>query len=240
MRSWQPSVADTVLPSPSEETDARLPLSRNRRAIAALMTKSASIPQFGIDAEVDVTELAVLREGKRTFSISDAVVGATALSLRAHPELNASFDDEAIVRHGHVHVGLGIIGPDGLIVVVFRDADGLSLEELAAERGRLSDAAREGKLRGEEVMGATFVISNLGPIGVPRFQALLVPPAAAILAVGGTQDRLRLGDAGGVESFSSLTLCLTCDHRVVDGLDGARFLRTLAELLEQPEKLGAA
>jgi pyruvate dehydrogenase E2 component (dihydrolipoamide acetyltransferase) len=213
-----------------------MPLSRNRRAIASLMTTSASIPQFGIDAEVDVTELAALRAGESTFSISDAVARATALSLRAHPELNASFDEDAVVQHGHVNLGLGIIGPEGLMVVVFRDAGSLSLDELAAERIRLSEAAREGKLRGEEVLGATFVISNLGPAGVPRFQALLVPPAAAILAVGAVQDRLRLADAG-VERFSALTLCLTCDHRVVDGVDGARFLQTLKGLLEQPQQL---
>jgi pyruvate dehydrogenase E2 component (dihydrolipoamide acetyltransferase) len=213
-----------------------MPLSRNRRAIASLMTTSASIPQFGIDAEADVTELAALRGRESTFSISDAVARATALSLRAHPELNASFDEDAVVRHSHVHLGVGIIGPEGLMVVVFRDADSLSLDELAAERIRLSEAAREGKLRGEEVLGATFVISNLGPAGVPRFQALLVPPAAAILAVGAAQERLRLAEAG-VERFSSLTLCLTCDHRVVDGLDGARFLQTLKGLLEQPQQL---
>jgi len=200
------------------------------------MTASASIPQFGIDADADITGLVALREEERTFSLSDAVARAAALSLRGHPELNATFDDDAVVRHGHVHLGVGIIGPEGLMVVVFRDADSLSLEQLAAERTRLSEAARDGKLRGEEVLGATFVISNLGPAGVPRFQALLVPPAAAILAVGAVQDRLRLGDAG-VERFSSLTVCLTCDHRVVDGLDGARFLQTLTGLLERPEQL---
>jgi len=227
-----------VLPSQSEESDVRLPLSRNRRAIASLMTMSASIPQFGLDADVDITELTALREGEQAFSLGDAVVRATALALRAHPELNATFDDDAVVRLGHVHLGLGIIGPQGLMVVVFRDADTLSLEELAAERRRLDEAAREGTLRGEEVLGATFVISNLGPAGVRRFQALLVPPAAAILAVGAVQERLRFVEAG-VERFSSLTVCLTCDHRVVDGLDGARFLQTLTEMLEQPQQLVA-
>jgi pyruvate dehydrogenase E2 component (dihydrolipoamide acetyltransferase) len=232
-------VADAVLPSQSERKDIRLPLSRNRRAIASLMTTSASIPQFGLDVDVDVTHLAALREQEEaTFSVSDAVVRAAALSLRAHPVLNASIDEDSVVQHARVHVGLGIIGPDGLIVVVFRDADDLSLEAVAAERVRLGNAAREGRLRGEEVLGSTFVISNLGPAGVARFQALLVPPAAAILAVGALQDRLRLTEAG-VERYSSLTLCLTCDHRVVDGLDGARFLRTLADLLERPQGLAA-
>jgi pyruvate dehydrogenase E2 component (dihydrolipoamide acetyltransferase) len=213
-----------------------LPLSRNRRAIAAVMTASASIPQFGLDADVDLTELLALREENGTFSLADAVTRAAALALRAHPELNASFDDDAIVRHGSVNLGVGIIGPEGLIVVVVREADRLSIAELATERRRLADAAKQGKLRGEEVIGATFVISNLGPAGVARFQALLVPPAAAILAVGTVRERVRLTRTG-VEGFSALTFCLTCDHRAVDGLDGARFLETLTNLLEQPAVL---
>jgi pyruvate dehydrogenase E2 component (dihydrolipoamide acetyltransferase) len=225
-----------VRPSPPEQADVRVPLSRNRRAIASLMTASASIPQFGLDADVDITELIALRNRANGFSISDAVLRGTALALRAHPEFNASFDDDAVLRHAHVNLGLGIIGPEGLMVVVVRDADQLSLEELAGERGRLADAAERGDLRGEEVMGATFVVSNLGPAGVPRFQALLVPPAAGILAVGAVQERLRLGEAG-VERFATLTLCLTCDHRAVDGLDGARFLQTITGLIERPEQL---
>jgi len=219
-----------------EREDVRLPLSRNRRAIAAVMTASASIPQFGLDADVDLTELLALREENGTFSLADAVTRAAALALRAHPELNASFDDDAIVRHGSVNLGVGIIGPEGLIVVVVREADRLSIAELATERRRLADAAKQGKLRGEEVIGATFVISNLGPAGVARFQALLVPPAAAILAVGTVRERVRLTRTG-VEGFSALTFCLTCDHRAVDGLDGARFLETLTNLLEQPAVL---
>jgi len=200
------------------------------------MTASASIPQFGLDADVDLTELLALREENGTFSLADAVTRAAALALRAHPELNASFDDDAIVRHGSVNLGVGIIGPEGLIVVVVREADRLSIAELATERRRLADAAKQGKLRGEEVIGATFVISNLGPAGVARFQALLVPPAAAILAVGTVRERVRLTRTG-VEGFSALTFCLTCDHRAVDGLDGARFLETLTNLLEQPAVL---
>lgn len=211
-------------------------MSRNRRAIAALMAASASIPQFGLDADVDVTELLELRKENGDFSLGDAVTRAAALALRAHPELNASFDDDTIVRHGSVNLGLGIIGPEGLIVVVVREADRLSIAELATERRRLADAAEQGELRGEEVIGATFVISNLGPAGIARFQALLVPPSAAILAVGAVRERLRLTGAG-VEGFSALTFCLTCDHRVVDGLDGARFLETLTNLLEQPAVL---
>jgi pyruvate dehydrogenase E2 component (dihydrolipoyllysine-residue acetyltransferase) len=213
-----------------------VPLSRNRKAIVSLMTASAAIPQFGIDAEADLTELIALRGDGADFSVGDAVLRASALCLRAHPELNASFDAEAVVRHANVNLGLGIIGPEGLMVVVLRDADRLSISEIATERRRLISAADRGELRGDEVLGATFVISNLGPAGVVRFQALLVPPAAAILAVGKVQDRVRLTNTG-IDGFSALTVCLSCDHRVVDGFEAALFLETFTTLLGQPTRL---
>ncbi len=197
------------------------------------MTASASVPQFALDAHVDLTELAALRAAGPSFSFGDAVARAAALALALHPELNSSFDGDCIVRHGSVALGIGTIGPEGLLVVVVRGADRLTLEELAFERKRLAAAAREGTLRGEEVLGATFVVSNLGPAGVPRFQALVVPPAVGILAIGAVETRLRLV-SDRVESYPALTLCLSCDHRVVDGLEAARFLETLVGELERP------
>lgn len=220
---------------PELETDVRIPLSRTRRAIAAVMTASASVPQFAVDAYVDLSALASARLAGETISYGDAIMGATARALRVHPELNASFDEDAVIRHAQVNLGLGIMGPDGLLVVVLRDADRLPVSEIAAERQRLTAAAAAGTLRGEEVVGSTFVVSNLGPAGVPRFQALLVPPSAGILAVGAVEQRLRLVEQ--VEQYPALTLCLTCDHRVVDGADAARFLDTVVEQLERPESL---
>ena len=112
-----------------------MPLSRNRKAIVSLMTASAAIPQFGIDAEADLTELMALRDDGADFSVGDAVLRASALCLRAHPELNASFGAETVVRHANVNLGLGIIGPEGLMVVVIRDADRLSITEIAHQVG---------------------------------------------------------------------------------------------------------
>lgn len=218
---------------PEVETDRRVPLTRNRRAIASVMTISAGVPQFSVDAHVDLTELAAARAAGTSFSYGDAVVRAAVRALVAHPELNASFDGDGIIRHGHVHMGIGTLGPDGLLVVVVRNAERLTLEEVGTERRRLANAAEEGSLRGDEVLGATFVVSNLGPAGVPRFQALVVPPAAAILAIGAVETRLRLVDEQ-VRAYPALTLCLSCDHRVVDGMDAARFLQTLVRELEQP------
>jgi pyruvate dehydrogenase E2 component (dihydrolipoamide acetyltransferase) len=221
---------------PELETDRRVPLTRNRRAIASLMTASAAVPQFSVDANVDLTELAAGRAAGTSFSYGDAVARAATLALIAHPELNTSFDGDCIVRHGNVHMGMGTLGPDGLLVVVVRNAERLTLEQLASERRRLANAAEEGSLRGDEVLGATFVVSNLGPAGVPHFQALVVPPVAAILAIGAVDTRLRLVDEQ-VRAYPALTLCLSCDHRVVDGMDAARFLGTLVRELEQPVEI---
>lgn len=221
---------------PELETDLRVPLTRNRRAIATVMTASAAVPQFSVDAHVDVSELAAARAAGASFSYGDAVVRAATLALVAHPELNASFADDCIVRHGNVNMGIGTLGPDGLLVVVVRNAERLTLDELASERRRLAGAAEAGSLRGDEVLGATFVVSNLGPAGVQRFQALVVPPTAGILAIGAVDTRLRLSDEQ-VGAYPALTLCLSCDHRVVDGMDAARFLGTLVRELERPVRI---
>jgi pyruvate/2-oxoglutarate dehydrogenase complex dihydrolipoamide acyltransferase (E2) component len=220
---------------PELDTDVRVPLSRTRRAIVAVMTASASVPQFAVDARVDLSALASARLAGETISYGDAVMAATARALRAHAELNASFDEDAVIRHAQINLGLAIIGPDGLLVVVVRDADRLALNEIAAERQRLTAAAAAGTLRGEEVVGSTFVVSNLGPAGVPRFQALLVPPSVGILAVGAIEQRLRLVEQ--VEQYPALTLCLSCDHRAVDGMHAARFLATVVSQLEEPKSL---
>jgi pyruvate dehydrogenase E2 component (dihydrolipoamide acetyltransferase) len=233
-----------VTPMPPFESDSvlvdeRIGLSRNRRAIVKLMSESAAVPQFTVEASVDLTALTARRStSTEPFSIGDAVTRATALALLEHPSLNASFDGDAIVRHGTIDIGLGILGPEGLMVVVLRGTDRLALDALATERRRLQAAAAAGTLRGEDVIGSTFVVSNLGPAGVVRFQALVVPPAACTLAVGAVVQGVRLRSRQ-AEEYPSLNLCLSCDHRVLDGMEAARFLHTVTELLEQAERIAA-
>lgn len=208
----------------------RQPLTRMRRAIAKSMTASALVPQFTIERDA---RLAVLVEwcdsaassGVRV-SLSDAIVAATARTLRAHPTLNSSFAEDAILVHHEINIGFALDAPDGLIAPAIRRADGLSLIALGIERERLAEAARVGSLGTDDLLFTTFTVSNLGPLGIRRFRALVVPPQAAILALGAlTADR-------------ELSLSLSCDHRVVDGAPAARFLADLVSLLEEPSWLG--
>ena len=148
---------------------------------------------------------------------------ACARSLVDHQHVNASFDRDAIIRHPSINVAVAVSLDDGLIAPSIQDADRLTLTELAAERLRLTDAAQAGTLTPHETLSATFTISNLGPLGVRRFRALVVPPQAAILAVGMITP----------EALCSLSL--SCDHRVVDGAPAARFLMEVSARLEHPQ-----
>jgi pyruvate dehydrogenase E2 component (dihydrolipoamide acetyltransferase) len=137
------------------------------------------------------------------------------------PAINASFDDDAIIEHGDVNVGFAVALDEGLLTPVIRNADRLTLHSLDAERTRLVKAARAGTLSPAELRDATFTVSNLGPLGVERFRALVVPPQAAILAVGKMRDQ-------------TIALSLSCDHRVLDGALAARFLAAVVARLERP------
>jgi pyruvate dehydrogenase E2 component (dihydrolipoamide acetyltransferase) len=215
-------------------TQGRRPLTRMRRSIVKAMEASALVPQFTVERDVDVAPLAHRREryAGSGAGLSDVLVAASARALVAHPEVNASFDTDAIVEHDVRNIGLAIALPDGLIAPAIKDADALTLPEIAGERRRLAAAAAAGTLGPDDLFSTTFTISNLGPLGVRRFRALVVPPQAAILAVGAITER------------DELSLALSCDHRVLDGAPAARFLAAVAELLEAPgwadELLGRA
>jgi pyruvate dehydrogenase E2 component (dihydrolipoamide acetyltransferase) len=202
-------------------------LSRMRKAIVKAMTQSATIPQFGLEMDVDVAALTATREAVDAPgrpSVVDALIASSAQALTDHPEVNASFTEEGIVRHEEVNVAFALALDEGLISPAIRNADRLSIDGIAAERRRLTKAARAGALTPEEILSATFTISNLGPFGVRRFNALIVPPQAAILAVGGI--------VGGL-----LSLTLTVDHRPLDGAPAAAFLTQVRAQLEDPDWL---
>ena len=204
-------------------------LSRLRKAIAKSMTASALVPQFTVEYDVPFDRVAERRAGWKSaghdISVADVLTAACARALRAHPQVNASWAETSILHHAEVNVGLAVALPDGLVAPAVRSADTLDLVQLAGERKRLTAAAQEGRLTPDELLSATFTISNLGTFGVSRFRALVVPPQAAILAVGG------------VRPDGTVALALSCDHRVLDGAPGALFLRDVAAGLTEPDWL---
>jgi pyruvate dehydrogenase E2 component (dihydrolipoamide acetyltransferase) len=151
--------------------------------------------------------------------------------------VNASWGADAIVRRGSVDVGIAVALEDGLVTPVVRDADGKTVFEIAAEIRDLAGRARDKRLKPEEYQGASFTISNLGMFGVEAFYAVINPPEAAILAVGAVQKVPWVDEAGQLVAMERFRLGLSCDHRVIDGATGARFLQTLRTIIESPVRL---
>jgi pyruvate dehydrogenase E2 component (dihydrolipoyllysine-residue acetyltransferase) len=198
--------------------------SRLRRATAEIMSISAGIPQFSLERDVDVTGLLqalAAREAPRP-GIADAVIVALAGALTRHPGFMRSWNDGEILAHDRVNIGVAVALDDGLVVPVLADADRLGIAGVASARRQLQEQAMRGRLASSAQ--AVFTVSNLGPFGVDRFTALLNPPESGILAIG----RARVRD-----TRQEVTLTLSADHRVVDGLDGARLLADVAETLEE-------
>lgn len=215
-----------------------------RRAIARnLAASKPGAPHFYLETSVDMRRMVALREQleeleEAQVSLNDLVVKATAEALVRHPEVNAAWGADAIVRRGSVDVGVAVALEDGLVTPVVRGADRKSVFEIASEIRELAGRARERKLAPEEYQGASFTISNLGMFGIEAFYAVIDPPEAAILAVGAVQRVPWVDDATGqVVAMERMRLGLSCDHRVVDGATGARFLRTLKAILESPVRL---
>lgn len=220
----------------------QIPLSAMRRTIAKRLAESTGpIPHFYLTADYDVTNLLSLREqlneieGIKT-SVNDFIVRAAALALRHHPNVNASWGDEAITQHGEIHIGIAVATPEGLITPVVRNADQKSVSEIASEVRSLADKAKNRKLTPNEYQGATFTISNLGAWGIEQFTAIINPPNVAILAIGAASAQPVVVDHQ-VVVRDRMKITMSCDHRVVDGALGAEYLRTLRSYLEQPVRL---
>jgi pyruvate dehydrogenase E2 component (dihydrolipoamide acetyltransferase) len=213
------------------------PLNGTRRAVARHMTQSQQIPQFPLTREIDATWLLAEKDrlsGTARVSVNDMLVQALAETVLRHRGLAASFvegDPPQLERREGVDVGLAVATDRGLLVPVLRRAHERSLGELAAERVRLVDAARAGRLSLDEMSGATITISNLGGFGIDSFTAMLNPGESAILAVGRPLERVVPRDRS-LTVVTTISLSLTIDHRVMDGASGARALVELADLLE--------
>ncbi len=244
-----PAPAPTAAPAAEADPDVEVvALSRMQRVAAARLTASKQeAPHIYLTVAVDVTDLVAFRAtlndtltaaGGSKVSVNDLVVKAVATALRAHPDVNVSFAGESLRRHLRVHVGIAVAVDAGLLVPVVRDADRKSISEIAAETRDKSLRGREGTLRADEMSGGTFTVSNLGMFGIEQFTAVINPPEAAILAVGAATEEIRPRDGEPVVR-SIMRVTLSCDHRVVDGATGARFLQTLTALLESPLRIVA-
>jgi len=217
------------------------PLSTMRKTIAARLSQSLGpVPHFYLTIEVDMRRAMELRESANNLNpdlkltYNDIIVKAAAAALRAHPEVNASFVGDAIRTYSRVHIGVAVpVDGGGLITPVIWDCDQKSLQQISREAKDLIARARNRKLNPDEYTGATFSVSNLGMMGIEEFSAIINPPESAILAVGALVEKPVVTDHHvGIGHRCRLTL--SCDHRVVDGATGARFLQTLKSILENP------
>lgn len=239
-----PSAVPAVAFAPRQ--DRRVPLSRLRAAIGRRMVEAKqSTPHFYVTHEYDMQAMMTLRKQlnnmlpeKEKLSVNDFIVKASALALRAFPNLNASIDQEKneVVQYGAVNIGVAVAVENGLLTVVCRDADLKPLRQISQEVKAMAARAREGKVRPEDIEGSTFSVSNLGMFDVEDFIAIINPPEAAILAVGSVLEKPVVVN-GEVKVGLRMKATISVDHRVSDGAEAARFMQTLAQFLEEPLRL---
>jgi pyruvate dehydrogenase E2 component (dihydrolipoyllysine-residue acetyltransferase) len=216
------------------------PLTQIRKTIARRLSESIGpIPTFYLTAEIDLSRASELRDAmletgdEFKVSFNDIVLKAVATALAQHPEVNAHWLGDKIRYHNRVHLGMAVATDDGLIVPVIFDADQKRMSEISAEAKSLAKKARERKLKPEEYTGSTFSVSNLGMFGIDQFTAIINPPEVAILAIGTVEEKpVVVGEE--IEVQKRMRITMSCDHRVVDGAVGAKFLQTLRRMLENP------
>lgn len=213
-----------------------VPLSRMRQVIARRLTESKqTIPHFYVSAQVDLTALQQLRtalkDAGHAYSINDFILMAVALSLTEFPVVNSSTDGHSITWHGAVDLGMAVSVDNGLVVPVIRNADTLSLRELAAQARELAQRARAGNLLPDEMSGSSFSVSNMGMLQVDQFNAIINPGEAGILAIASAKQSPVVRD-GKIAIALMMTMTLSVDHRIVDGAVAATFINAIREKLE--------
>ena len=230
---------------PTDDVEV-IDVSRMRRAIAdnTILSKQMT-PHFYVTVSVDVAPLLKLRsqlnanlDGDAKISVNDLIVKAVALALRKFPNLNSHYYGDKIVRHHRINIGIAVALPNnGLLNVVAKDADKISLSAMAVANKAMFERAREGKVKPDDIKGATFTVSNLGPYQVDSFSAIISPPEAGILAVSSAKKVPIVLDDGTIGVGERMNLTLSVDHRVSDGAEGAQFMVELRALIENPMRL---
>ena len=218
-------------------------LTRLQRTVARRTAESrATVPDFELRCEVEMSEVVKLRDQLREVtdplpSYNDFIVKAAALALREFPRVNASYHDGAVETYSRINVGVAVAADNALVVPTIFDADRLSLGEISRTARELAARVREGSISPADVGGGTFTVSNLGMYGVDSFSAVINPPQAGILAAGSLKPRAVVDEHSNVVARPTIVLTLACDHRVLYGADGARFLARVRDLLERPQAL---
>lgn len=253
------SAAKSVAPSPAPagegQTWGKVPqedievieIDRMRRAIADGTIRSKSnVPHFYVTVEIDVSAMLELRkqlnaqladEGVK-ISVNDMIVKATALTLKKFPNLNSHYYGDKIIRHQRINVGIAVALPNnGLINVVSHDADKTSLSAMAVKHLEMYERARAGKMKPDDIKGATFTVSNLGPYDVDSFSAIIATPESGIIAVGSAKKIPAVLEDGSIGVANRMKVTISVDHRVSDGAEGALWMQHFRELLENPMRL---
>jgi pyruvate dehydrogenase E2 component (dihydrolipoamide acetyltransferase) len=217
-----------------------------KRIVAVTVESKQQIPHFYVTTEMDVEALLTLRkqlndslpENAAKISVNDMVVKAAALTLRQFPNLNSHYYGDKVARHKRINIGIAVaLANGGLMYVVARDADKMALGALAQNNKDMIARAREGKVKIEDITGATFSTSNLGPYAVEHFSAIINPPEAGILAVGAAMKVPVVKDDGSLGIGNRMKVTISVDHRVSDGAEGAQYLQAFKALVENPMRL---
>ncbi|MDE0471103.1 MAG: pyruvate dehydrogenase complex dihydrolipoamide acetyltransferase [Ekhidna sp.] len=225
-----------------EEHSQKIEISQMRKAIAKRLSESKfSAPHFYLTMEINMDKAMAARKSMNEvapvkISFNDMIVKAVAAALKKHPKINVSWGGDHLMQHDHIHIGVAVAVPDGLIVPVLKFADQKTLSHISAEVKAFAERAKERKLQPEEFTGNTFTISNLGMFGIEAFTAIVNPPDACIMAVGGIKETIIVKE-GEMKPGNIMKVTLSCDHRAVDGAVGAAFLVTFKEFMEDPIRI---
>ena len=239
-----PAPSYGAIPSGADVEIIDVPKMRARIASRMIEAKQ-QIPHFYVTIEIDVEALLNLRkqlnaglDDAHKITVNDLIIKATALTLREFPNLNTHFYGDKLARHKRINIGIAVALPQGgLINVVAKDADKVSLGTLAAQNKEMIARAREGKVKPDDISGSTFTVSNLGAYGVEHFLAIINPPEAGILAIGNAAKVPIVKDDGTLGVGNRMKITISVDHRVSDGAEGAQYLQRLKQLIESPMQL---
>jgi pyruvate dehydrogenase E2 component (dihydrolipoamide acetyltransferase) len=243
-RGSQTVTSPSTVYSPPSATDETVPLTKLRQIIARRMSEAKqTVPHFYVTHEYKLDALMALRKQanetlpeEEKLSVNDFIIKAVALALRQFPNLNASFAGDKIVHHAEINIGVAVAVENGLLTIVNKNSDQQSLRAISADIKHKVAAARQGKVRPEDIEGSTFSISNLGMYDVENFIAIINPPEATILAVGSARQ-VPVVENGEIKIGWRMKATISVDHRVSDGAEAAQFMQKLAEFLENPVRM---